>query len=271
MKSSKTYIISWDEEFENSMDIERQLSVSGLDYLFFNVSSYEVDSPNWRRTEDIRYYGHFYNALKDFYSTKHEVFIFHSGDVVYEDLKGYTEKVESYFSQDNTIGLFAPGFTRDAFDSDGSKLFESKKFLGLNLATMTNGMWVALSRELVEKTLLYYDWAVAKKIIRIPEMVSGWGLDIVYASIAMLSNLKIYRDAEVAFYHPPGSSYDGGRAAKDMQQVTNGFYDFAPSLGFKKQDAIAMHELILKKVQQRENYQPTLQEAYPNLNGPMEY
>jgi hypothetical protein len=271
MFSSKTYIVSWDEEFPNSLDIEAQLRDSGLAYLFHNVSSHDVDSPNWSRAEEIRYFGHFYNSLKDFADSTHSVFIFHAGDVVYDDLSGYTKKVEQLFKNDPEIALLAPNFSRDAFDGDGSFLFESEMYPGLALATMTNGMWVAISREIALLTLGFYEWAMTRGVIQFPAMRSGWGLDIVYASISILSNKKIYRDTTTSFYHPPGTSYDGGHAGKEMIKVINGFYDFAPRIGFKKSDAIAVHETIIRKVQQRENYTPTLDEVYPNLSFGMEF
>ena len=102
-------------------------------------------------------------------------------------------------------------------------------------------------------------------------MRSGWGLDIVYATITILANKKIYRDAEVSFYHPPGSSYDGTIAHKELIKVTNGFYDFAHNLGFSKEQAIAIHTIILEKVQKRDKYTPLLTDVYLNLDGEMDY
>jgi hypothetical protein len=136
---------------------------------------------------------------------------------------------------------------------------------------MTNGMWVAMSREVALMTLVYYNWAIAKGIIAFPEMRSGWGLDIVYASIAILADRKVYRDSDITFYHPPGSSYDGAAAGREMNKVTHGFYDFAPSLGFTKQQAIDLHTLILTKVQQRDHYKPTVADVYVNSDPNMEF
>lgn len=271
MGTSKTYLIAWDESLTNSLNIEQQLSGSGLDYLFYNVSSRDIELPNWVRAEDIRYFGHFYNALKDFIDSSHSVFIFNAGDIEYDDYVRYTKETESIFNNDKTIGLLAPRFTRDSFDENGSYLFASKKYPGLFLSTMTNGIWVAMSREVALMTLVYYNWAVLKGVIRFPEMRSGWGLDIVYSIITILANKKIYRDNITMFYHPEGSSYDPGVASQEMTAVVEGFYDFAPSLGFKRDKVVSVHNVILKKVQQREHYRPSIDEVYLNLDQSMEY
>jgi hypothetical protein len=59
-------MIAWDGCLENALDIHSQLSEGGIDYLVWNVSSQDIDDKHWVRAEDIRYYGHFWNSLKDF-------------------------------------------------------------------------------------------------------------------------------------------------------------------------------------------------------------
>ena len=118
--SSKMYVICWDKAYDNCLNIESQLNGSGLDYLVHNVSSTDVDSPNWYRADDVRYYGHFRNSLRDFLSTNHDVFIFNAGDIACDDYAGYTRKIERLFSSDHGVGAFAPEMTNDGFSGPGS-------------------------------------------------------------------------------------------------------------------------------------------------------
>jgi len=69
MKTSKTYIVTWDELLYNGLDVDSQLSAAGIDYLVYDVTTSPTKRPNWVIAEKVRYYGHFYNSLEDFAKT----------------------------------------------------------------------------------------------------------------------------------------------------------------------------------------------------------
>ncbi len=260
--SSKTYIICWDGALDNCKDIESQFGGSDIDYKFFNVSSYEYESPNWERSEDVRYYGHFYNALSDFLQTDKKVLIFNAGDVPYSDYVGYTKKIEALFDKDPDVYVFAPSFDNDGFSRDGSLIQDSKLHEGLYLSTHTNGIVIALHREMVQVMYDFYLWGRGTDRIQFETMYSGWGLDTVYNSFAIYHNKKIYRD-HVTMHHPLGSSYNTSVANQEMSTIVLQSKYFAQSLGMDPDVLNKIQHIITRKSMTRRPL--TIKEVYLNL------
>jgi hypothetical protein len=260
--SSKTYIICWDGALDNCKNIESQLGGSDIDYKFFNVSSYDYESPNWERSEDIRYYGHFYNALSDFLETDKEVFIFNAGDVPYHDYVGYTKKVETLFAADSGVAVFAPSFDNDGFSGSGSFIQESVLHSNLYLATHTNGIIVALSRAIVQLMYDFYLWGRGTNRINFETMKSGWGLDTVYNSFAIYLNKKIYRD-HLVMHHPSSSSYDHRAATQEMNFITDESKHFAGSIGMDPGVIHRIQKIIVAKSIHRQTL--SVKDVYLNL------
>lgn len=244
--TSKTYTICWDGSLQNCLDIERQLAPSDIDYIFYNVSSEEVDSLNWVRAENVRYYGHFHNSLKDFFSTDHSVFIFNAGDPVYSEYADYTKYIEKLFDEDEKIGLFAPSFDNDNFTGLGSFMVQSKKYKNLYLSSMTNGIYVAMDRDTAQFTLDFMDWLVEDKNLYFPSMKSGWGLDIVYNSHVIYENKKIYRDSAV-WHHPIGKSYDEEQAKEEIELIVQLFFEYIQVIELDAEVYAKIIDVMVKK------------------------
>lgn len=225
------YLVCWDRSFSNCVAITEQLTGSGLDFLVHNVSSTDVDNPSWSRAEDIRYYGHFRNSLKDFVSSDHDVFIFNAGDIVCDDYVAYTRKIEGLFGSDSLVGAFAPDMTNDAFSREGSCLTASVIHPGLFLATHTNGVYTSLSRDIAELMNEFMDWAESAGKLDWSTMKSGWGLDTAYCAVVVYLGKKVYRDNSVRLFHYEGTSYDWGPAGAEMVLVMNLFKDFCALKG----------------------------------------
>jgi len=243
---SKTYIICWDGSLQNCLDIERQFAPSDIDYIFYNVSAKDIDSPNWVKAEDVRYYGHFHNGLKDFISGDYSVFIFNAGDPVYNDYPAYTKYIEKLFDEDNKIGLFAPSFDYDSFTGPGSFMVQSKKHKNLYLSSMTNGIYLAMDRDTAQFTLDFMDWLAEDKNLYFPFMKSGWGLDLVYNSHVIYENKKIYRDSAV-WHHPRGSSYSEEQAKEEIKLIVSLFLEYAQVTELDAEIYAKIIDLMVKK------------------------
>jgi hypothetical protein len=268
--SSKTYLIAWDGAIDNCLNIQNQLHDSGLEYVFYNVSSVDVESPKWVRSEDLRYYGHFYNALKDFCNTTHGIFIFNAGDPVYDRYVELTTYLEDIFFKDDGVGLYAPGFDYDSFNGPASFLEHSKRYPELNLATHTNGIYLAMSRDLALFMKDFLDWGVSGGRFDLRGMKSGWGLDTCYNSLAVYWNKRIYRDAELTMHHPAGSSYDNTAAFAEMNLIRREFGNFCESRSINSNKIHAIGNMMHRKSHDREAYPLTIDELYLNLEGPLE-
>jgi hypothetical protein len=265
--SSKTYAICWDGSINNCLEIDDQLSKSDLDYLIYNVAKKEVNRKNWVRAENVRYYGHVHNALKDFEQTNYDIFVFNAGDPVYSDWVGYTKRVETLMSIDPKIDAIAPNMINDLFSNEGSFISKSRLHKNLDLCTHTNGIHFSLSRELALFLKKYMDWAVDAKKLLIPEMTSGWGIDTVFCATAIYRNKKIYRDVSITVFHPNTSSTDNAVGNKEVAVVLDSFKDFCEIEGINSEAIKSIYEIAYKKARERSNYIVDIKNLYLNLEG----
>lgn len=265
--SSKTYVICWDGSIQNCLDIDNQLSTSDLDYLIYNVAGQEVNKNNWVRAENVRYYGHVHNALKDFEQTNYDIFIFNAGDPVYSDWVGYTKRLEALMSVDPDIYAVAPNMINDLFSNEGSFIAKSGVHRSLELCTHTNGIHFALSRELALFLKKYMDWAVESKKLLIPEMTSGWGIDTIFCSIAVYKNKKIYRDVSVTMFHPNTSSTVDEVGNREVIAVLDSFEEFCKLNNIDADVIKIIYEIAYRKARERNNYKIDIKNLYMNLEG----
>lgn len=227
MTSSKTYIVAWDEAIENCLDISNQLSQGDIPHKFYNVSELENQTANWQTAEDVRYYGHFFNSIKDFLSTQHDIFIFNAGDMKYDNYEKYTRFIEKLFQDNKDLALFAPDCTNDVFVGEPSTISRSAKYPNLYLSTNTNGIYLAMSRDMAGYISMFYDWSIETGEIDFTKMRSGWGLDIGYCALAIFLNKIVYRDSSVTMYHPPTQSYSQSAGLEEFYATINAFNKFA--------------------------------------------
>jgi hypothetical protein len=227
MKTSKTYIIAWNGAIDNCLDISKQLFDGDLPHLFYNVSDKENQTVNWQTAKDVRYHSHFFNAVKDFLSTDHEIFVFNSGDIAYDNYASYTRQVEALFNENINLALFAPNATNNPYSGWGSLIEQSKKYPHLYLSTNTDGLWTFMSREIAQYMADFYAWSIRTGEVDFSSMTSGWGLDSAYCSLAICLNKVIYRDNSVTVFHPTGQSYIQDNAIIEFRQTASAFLKFA--------------------------------------------
>jgi ribonuclease HI len=102
------------------------------------VSTQDVDSPNWRRAENIRYYGHFYNALKDFAESDYDIFIFNAGDMGYNNYAEYTGLIMGL----KQVASFLSQHIKDNTSHEGTPAYRVRVFGDSNLVVQqVNGCW----------------------------------------------------------------------------------------------------------------------------------
>lgn len=257
--SSKTYIIAWDKALDNCLDIDRQLSDAGANYMFLDVSSDNTERLNWVKSPDVRYYGHFYAALKDFMSSEHLVFGFNAGDPTYPNYAEIVKKAENVLT---APGIYAPNMAGDSFSEEGVFLQDSSRYPDLYLATQTNGICVYLHRDVAQEVYDFMSWLVAKGV-DFSTMTSGWGLDTMYCVTAIYLNFPIYRDKDIYVYHPVGSSYQGAKAAKEMKFIDDSYIEYAASSrGWDHRALLDIRAEIFFKARYRESRPLKLEQLY---------
>jgi hypothetical protein len=266
MKTSKTYIIAWDGAIDNCIDISSQLLEGQILHTFYNVSGKENQSPYWETKDDIRYYNHFFNAVKNFLSTEHDVFIFNSGDIQYDKYAQYTRRIERLFNENELLAVFAPNSTNNIYSGWGSLIEDSKKYPNMYLSTNTDGLYTSMSREMVTYMSRFYDWSIETKSIDFSTMTSGWGLDHVYCSLAIYLNKIIYRDRSVVVYHPVGQSYVQDIAIQEFYQTIRAFLTFAQEvLGFDSDRLKYIINQTIGKIKDNNRLPLGIETMYTNL------
>lgn len=267
MSTSKTYIVSWDEVFDNTIQIEASLVSGGFSYLVINKSKLLSQDVNWVRAKNTRYYGHFFMALEDFVSNpQHSIFIFNAGDARWGEILSYTKRLEQLFSNNPNAGVISPNQTNDPFTGVGSFVANSSIAPGLDLSTLTNGIFVALTRDIAEITYKYMSWAILKNV-NFYSMTSGWGLDYVYCAVSTYINKYVYKDTTVTMHHPTGSGYNYETAETEWHSITKSFVEFWKESGNNYVMIENMYKLFIQKVDQKEKFNLSAKELYLNAKS----
>jgi len=264
---SKTYVVSWDRVYKNSLDIDSQLFRAGLDYLVYNDSSMPELNSNWVRAKKVFFLGHFYNSLKDFIETDYPVFIFNAGDAVYSDYIGLTKKAESILTSDPDCWAYAPSTNgTDVWSWDGSSIVESKLYPGLHLSTHTNAIWVAISRDLVEIVFKFFEWMFENGHFdrEFKHINTGWGVDSFFCALSICMDKKVYRDWNCAVGHSSDTSYDHGVAWGQMLMTIKKSVDFTTILGIEPEKMSKTYDIMYNKVNTRRKL--TLSDLYTNVD-----
>ena len=254
MLKSKTYTVAWDEVMDNAIDFDRQMRSGGLEYVVFDVSNVPVERENWVVADKVRYFGHFYNSLKDFVESEFDIFIFDAGDAFGDCKVELTRSIEKAMGEDPDIWIMAPNIINECGpgkDPVSKTIFKtSNKYSDRNyvLTVHINGIWVAMSRELATKIYEYYEWALANGKMNFRKMTTGHGLDCLYAAWTLYSNKKIYRDLSFEIETGDVTSYDTSVTMFDYLNVVEGFVDFIRSTSSGNAKVV---KYILEAIQQR--------------------
>jgi hypothetical protein len=264
---SKTYIVCWDEVLDNTVHVEDELLSGDFDYLVINKSRLNIDNKNWIKAKDTRYYGHFLTALEDFISaSKYSIFIFNAGDARWAEISKYTSRIEMLFEKNPDMGVLSPNQTNDPFTGPGSFIAKSSIEDGLVLSTVTNGIFVAMTRDLAKIMYEYMTWGLRNNL-DFYSMTSGWGLDYIYCATSTYLNKYVYKDTSLTMAHPTGSGYNYEVAAKESDQITKGFVKFWAEQGHDARDVEKIFDIFLNKVHNKDKYHVTAEELFVNAES----
>jgi hypothetical protein len=267
LSKSKTYVVCWDEVLDNTVQIENELLSGNFSYTIINKSRLKTNNAAWTPAKNTRYYGHFLTALDDFVASQdHSIFVFNAGDGRWQKMAEYTARIESLFETIPSMGALSPNQTNDPFTGTGSFIAKSTLDPGLALSTVTNGIFIALSRELAEIVHRYMIWAL-KNNIDFYSMTSGWGLDYVYCAASVYLNRYVYKDTTILMQHPTGSGYNYEVANSESEAITKAFAVFWEQEG-KDGDMIRrIFDMFLAKVHKKNTYHLTPKELFVNAKS----
>ena len=240
-----TYLVAWDEVHFNCVEVDQKFIAAGQPITVINSGNMKRD--HWDNVGDIRYYRQFYHALKSF-DMSYDYMVFLCGDVSYDEWSDIINRAKEVLKKYNNAGLYAPHLTNEPWSENASKIGQADD--KLNISIQTDGIFVFIHRNIVDILLKYFNFLNQK--IDLKEMKSGWGLDMIWSSIAILNNLPILRDTKFIPNHPSGSSYNHSRATEEMNIMLSSFYEFMESLGSDSEPYKKMHGKIYGRMSNQE-------------------
>jgi hypothetical protein len=214
-----TYLVAWDAVHFNCVEVDEKFIAAGQPITVINSGNMTRD--HWDNVGDIRYYRQFYHALKSF-DKSYDYMAFLCGDVSYDKWSDIINRANYVLNKYNNIGAYAPHLTNEPWSENACKIGELEN--NLNISIQTDGIFVFIHKDIVKVLLDYFNYL--NENIDITEIKSGWGIDVIFASISIVNNLLILRDKEYAPNHPVGSSYSHSIATEEMRIVLSKFYEF---------------------------------------------
>lgn len=255
-----TYLVAWDEVHFNAVEIDEQFRNAGQPITVINSGNMKRD--HWDNVGDIRYYRQFYHALKSF-DTSYDYMAFLCGDVSYTKWSEALERANHILSRYNNTALYAPHLTYEPWSEGASKIGEVAEDKEINVSIQTDGIYAFIHKDIVSILLEYFNFL--NKNIDLTQMKSGWGLDMIWSSIAIVNNLPILRDKKYILSHPSGSSYDHSRATEEMNIMLSNFYLYLESKGINSE----IYKVTHGKIYGRMSKQPecmTIDNFYSDLS-----
>jgi hypothetical protein len=231
MATSKSYTVAWDERKYVSDDFSDQMDAGNKEYIVWDVCSRPVDRNNWQVAKKVRYFGHFYNSLRDFATTDHEVFIWSAGDILCDDFVAFVSKVEGLFAIDPSIWLMSPHLPTDAGSGMLTAIDESKMYDDMLLTMNINGLYVVLRRSLALVMLEYFEWLLERGYMDFKKMISGHCLDWVYSAWVIYNKKKTYRDMSTEMFEVDGTSYSTETAGWECNNIRDRFVEYIDHVG----------------------------------------
>ena len=244
-----TYIVCWDEVHENVKQIESRFKETSYPYAIINSGNQTSDG--WHNVGDIRYYRQFYYALSNF-DFNYDYMGFICGDVSYWNWAGFLDRFNSVINSYQNISLYAPHLTNEPWTEDSSCIGKVPTEDKLLISIQTDGIALYIHREVVQILLDYFKYLESK--IDITTITSGWGMDMIWCSIAIANNGWILRDNEHILNHPAGSSYNHSKASAELELVLNAFYEYVESIGVDPDVFGLIHSNIYKRMGQDPAY-----------------
>lgn len=219
------YIVCWDEVYENVVDIETQFVANSVQHKIINSGI--RSKSHWLNVGDIRYYRQFIKAVEDF-DDRYEYMLFLCGDVSYNKWQEFITR--SYYVLNNyNVGLYAPHLTNEPWTENASKISDIDLDQNLTIAIQTDGIAVFIKRDIVKMLKEFFVYLQSE--VNIGTMTSGWGLDLSWCAYAIYNDMLIFRDKANILNHPPGSSYNHGKASEECAIVLSKFYEFCKIKG----------------------------------------
>jgi GR25 family glycosyltransferase involved in LPS biosynthesis len=218
----QSYLVCWDDYYQNCLDIESQFNSAGFEITVINSGT---PRDGWQNLGDIRYYRQFYHALKNF-NFENDYMLFMCGDISFYNWNIVIERAVEVLSKYDNIYLYAPHFTNDPWNFNSNNLKICNKDKDLSISSNTNGIMFFMHKEIVKDMLDFFDYFQEKHGWE--GMVSGWAIDLVHSSFAIGKGKVVLRDSKNIITHPSGSSYNHGKATHETNLIFKSFNEFAP-------------------------------------------
>ena len=206
------FVFSWKGQYENAVNLEKQLSKLGMDVVVIN-SEDNIEKSNWNWVDigDDCYFSDQFRKCLDIFNNSDADFLWHiQADASYDNWEQVLDAAKNAYEKHNW-GVFAPNVDDTFYVSERTDVFNLDDELRV-VATTDNTCWF-ISKDIIKD--------LCDNISLMDNNHLGWGWDLLVCAFAHMKGKHVIRDYSITIDHPKSTGYMKETAEKEMIEMFN--------------------------------------------------
>lgn len=205
----KCFIFSWKGQYENALNLEKQLSPL-VDVEVIN-SDDDNKPEHWVNIGDQCYFSEQFRVALSLFDSENYDFFFHvQADASYDDWSSILDSAKYSYEKYNW-GVFAPNVDDTYYVSSRTDVFPIEEPYRV-VANTDNTCWF------VHKDMIK---AINSNLDLMEDNELGWGWDLLICAFAHINKRYVIRDYSRTVKHPYSSGYKKDQAEQEMIDMFN--------------------------------------------------
>lgn len=201
------FIFNWKGQFEKTCQKERQLKKI-FDKVIVINSDDTNEKPEWINVGDDYYFtDQFLKALEVFDGDA----LFHiQGDASYDNFEGLIEDAKKYY-EEYEWGIYAPNVDYTWYVSQNTDILSlESSHPNIKMVADPDCTCWFIHKDIIND--------FKKRNIDMSDQKMGWAVDVSMCALSFLMSRPVIRDYNHTIEHPPGTNYNKGIAADEMNR-----------------------------------------------------
>lgn len=204
------FVFSWKGQYENAVNLEKQLSKLGVDVVVIN-SEDNIEKHNWVNIGDDCYFSDQFRKCLDIFNESDADFLWHiQADASYDDWEQVLDSAKSAYEKYDW-SVFAPNVDDTFYVSERTDVFNLDDKLRV-VATTDNTCWF-IAKDIIKD--------LCDNISLMDNNHLGWGWDLLVCAFAHMKGKYVIRDYSITIDHPKSTGYMKETAEKEMIEMFN--------------------------------------------------
>ena len=204
------FIFSWKGQYENAVNLEKQLSKLGVDVIVIN-SEDNIEKSNWNWVDigDDCYFSDQFRKCLEIFNDSDADFLWHvQADASFDNWERVLDSAKDTYEKHNW-GVFAPNVDDTFYISERTDVFDLENAKKV-VATTDNTCWI------VHKDIIN---DLNNNIHLMEGNHLGWGWDLLICGFSHIKQRKVIRDYSITVNHPKSTGYMKETAEKEMFEM----------------------------------------------------